>query len=506
MASDRAGAGATSDPALLPAHEQRRRILAGELTAVGLLEACEARVRRHNEALNAVVTFNPAAHDEAAAVDARLAAGDEAGLLAGLVVGIKDVTETAGLRTTYGSPLYADHVPEEDALVVRRLREAGAVILGKTNTPEFAAGGNTWNDVFGVTRNPWDPSRSAGGSTGGGAVAVATGMISLAQGTDLGGSLRIPASFCGVAGLRPTVGLVPTYPSAYLWDDLQVTGFLARTAADIALAIDAVSGASPETPVVAPARRLAEEMRAAEAARRGGPERATADPLRVAYCPDLSGIGIDAAVGAACRAAVDAIEGRGFAVEEIALDLAWARDAYLALRGHWFVSHFHDHLDRIDAFGPNVAANLRSGLEVTMRELGAGENARRRVRERFLELFERFAAVLTPCMAVPPFPAEDNYPTEIGGRPMATYMDWLAPTFLLSLPGLPVACAPAGLDPTGFPVGLQVVVPPYEDARALSIASEIEAAAWQGRPVPRGIAIDLDEDPVERRDAGGRDG
>ncbi|TFG65836.1 MAG: amidase, partial [Gemmatimonadales bacterium] len=172
--------------------------------------------------------------------------------LYGLPVGIKDVTQVGGMRTTFGSPMYADHVPEEDALVVRRLREAGAIILGKTNTPEFAAGGNTFNEVFGRTRNPWNPDLSAGGSTGGGAVGLATGMIALAEGTDLGGSLRIPASFCGVVGLRPSPGLIPTYPSAYLWDNVQVTGPMARTAEDVALMLGAVCGSSPLSPNVQP--------------------------------------------------------------------------------------------------------------------------------------------------------------------------------------------------------------------------------------------------------------
>jgi len=480
VASDRAGAagspaGSVTDPALLPAHEQRRRILAGELTAVGLLEACEARVRRHNEALNALVTLNPAARAEAAEVDARLAAGEDAGPLAGLVVGVKDVTETAGLRTTYGSPRWADHVPEEDALVVRRLRDAGAVILGKTNTPEFAAGGNTWNDVFGVTRNPWDPSRSAGGSTGGGAVALATGMISLAQGTDLGGSLRIPASFCGVAGLRPTAGLVPTWPSAYPWDDLQATGFLAREPADIALALRAVSGPAPDVPVVAPPFEWEDA---------GPPEGSEADALarRLAYCRDVGGIGIEADVERVCREAMYALRDRGATIEEIEIDLSGARHAFLALRGHWFVAHLGEHVDRIDDFGVNVAANLLAGLDVTVQQLGEAERVRGEVRGRLLALFERYAAILTPCMAVPPFPVEQNHPVEIGGRPMETYIDWVAPTFLLSLPGVPVGCVPAGLDSGGLPVGIQVVVPPFRDARALAIAERLRAACPVGLP------------------------
>ena len=463
----------SQDPSLLPAHEQLKRIRGGDLTAADLLKACMARVDRHNQAVNAVVTMNSGAAAEARAVDEKIAAGEDAGPLAGLVVGIKDVTETAGIRTTYGSPLYSDHVPAEDALVVRRLREAGAVILGKTNTPEFAAGGNTWNEVFGATHNPWDLTRSAGGSTGGGAAALATGMVSLAQGTDLGGSLRIPASFCGVVGLRPTPGLVPTYPANYLWDDLQSTGVLGRTAADIGLALKALAGPADETPVVVPPRRRRGEVWV---------EEADLFQRRMAYCPDIAGIGIDPDLDRVCREGIDLLRGWGVTVEEVELDLSYGREAFLALRGHWFVSQFFDDLDRIDAYGVNVGANLRSGLDVTVRELGAAESTRRTMREHLLGLFDSYAAVLTPCMAVPPFLVEQNYPTEIVGRPMDSYVDWLAPTFLLSLPGLPVACTPAGLDASGLPVGLQIVVPPFNEARALAIAGAMQSERPLGPP------------------------
>lgn len=462
-----------SDPALLPAHEQARRIREGELTATELLEACIARVRRHDEAVNAVVTPNPRARAEAKAIDRRIGAGEDPGPLAGLVVGIKDVTETAGIRTTYGSPRFTRNIPEDDALVVSRFREAGAVILGKTNTPEYAAGGNTWNDVFGATCNPWNLTRSAGGSTGGGAAALATGMISLAQGTDLGGSLRIPASFCGVVGLRPTAGLIPTYPSNYLWDDLQVTGVMARSAADISLALKALAGPAPESPLAVPPRRRPGET---------WEEESDLFQRPLAYCRDIAAIGIDPEVEVVCREAVDVVRSWGVEVDEIELDLSYGRDAFLALRGYWFVSQLYEGIDRIDDYGVNVAANLKAGLEVTTRELGAAENTRRRMREQLLGRFDTYAAILTPCMAVPPFPVDENYPEEIAGKPMETYIDWVAPTFLLSLPGVPVASVPAGLDEEGLPVGLQIVVPPFNEPRALAIAGAIQADRPIGFP------------------------
>src|SRR5438105_7717027 len=267
-----------------PATELRRLVADREVSPVEVVQACLARFERYNGAINAVVTLNERALDDAGVLERRLARGEPPGPLCGLPVGIKDVTPVAGLRTTFGSPLYKDHVPTEDALVVRRLREAGAVIIGKTNCPEFAAGGNTFNEVFGRTRNPWDPNRSAGGSTGGGAAALASGMIALAEGTALGGSLRIPASFCGLVGLRPSAGLVPTHPIDWVWDTLQVTGPMARTADDVALMLQAVAGPSDLSPMAQPAAGRDFVGAVNAGVRRGA---------RIAYCQDIAGIGVD---------------------------------------------------------------------------------------------------------------------------------------------------------------------------------------------------------------------
>jgi amidase len=459
--------------ALLPATEIARRVRARELSPVEVLDACLAQIDRHNPALNAVVTLNPRARGEAEALEARLARGEDVGPLAGVTVGIKDVTEVAGVRTTYGSPLFADHVPEHDAQVVERLRAAGAVIVGKTNTPEFAAGGNTFNPVFGRTRNPWNPERSAGGSTGGGAAGLASGMFALAQGTDLGGSLRIPASFCGVVGLRPSVGLVPTWPQDYMWDTMQVTGVMGRAAEDVALGLQAVAGASDRAPLAQPTegRDFAAAVRAADA--RG---------LRVAYCPDIAGIGIDADVERVCRDGALALREAGATVDEIELDLSYGRAAFLALRGLWFVSQLHPHLDKVEHFGPNVANNVRAGLATTVESLGAAEGARRRIWEQFRALHRDYDLLLTPTMAVAPFTVEENFPRTVGGREMATYVDWIAPTFVLSLTGLPVASVPAGLDAAGMPVGLQIVAPPRGEERALAAAAVLQRLRPVGLP------------------------
>lgn len=458
---------------LRPAYELRRLLLGREISAVELIEACLARIEQLNPTINAVVTLNDRALDDARALDERFAGGEEPGLLFGLPVGIKDVTPVAGLRTTFGSPLYSDHVPEHDALIVQRARAAGAVIIGKTNTPEFAAGGNTFNDVFGRTCNPWNPTRSAGGSTGGGAAGLATGMIAVAEGTDLGGSLRIPASFCGVVGLRPSPGLVPTWPSDYAWDTLQVTGCMARTAQDVALALQAVGGPSPLAPV-----GMSLEGRDLPGIVENGPGAG----LRVAYCPDIADIGIDPTIERICSETAFELAQAGAHVEEIGLDLSDARKAFLALRGHWMLAHQFGRLDMLDRFGPNLGGNVRAGLETTTLELGEAEQVRGRVWHRFQQLFERFDHVLTPCMAVAPFPVERNYPETIAGRPMATYIDWVAPTFLLSLTGLPIASVPCGLDDEGLPVGLQVVGRPRCEGEVLALAATIQAARPIGLP------------------------
>lgn len=464
----------------MSATEMRRLIGRRDLSPVEVMEACLAQTDRYNSTINAVVTINEGALDEARQLQKKSSKGDEKGLLYGLPVGIKDVTAVAGLRTTFGSPLYADNIPKEDALVVRRLKEAGAIVLGKTNCPEFAAGGNTFNEIFGLTRNPWNPELSAGGSTGGGAAGLAAGMIALAEGTDLGGSLRIPASFCGVVGLRPSRGLVPTYPTDQLWDNLEVTGPMARTAEDAALMLQAVCGASPLSPICQPTQG----RDFVAAVRTGIPK-----GLRLAYCPDIAGIGIDKEIERICRRAAFEMAQAGAVVEEVQLDLSFGRKAFLALRGYWMVAHQYQRLDKLQQFGSNLAGNVRAGLKVTTEELGAAEHARGRFWQMFHDLFQKFDHLLTPCMAVPPFPVEQNYPDTIGGKKMKTYIDWIAPTFLLSLTGLPVASVPCGLDENGLPVGLQIVGRPLGEEAVLALAKAVQDTNHIGLPSLSGLGV-----------------
>ena len=419
------------------------------------------------------MTLDESAREQAVALERRLAAGEDPGLLCGLPVGIKDVTPVGGLRTTYGSPLYADHVPDEDALVVRRLREAGAVILGKTNTPEFAAGGNTFNEVFGRTRNPWNPELSAGGSTGGGAAALAAGMIALAEGTDLGGSLRVPASFCGLVGLRPSPGLVPTVPSDWPEDDLSVTGPMGRTVADVALMLEAISGPSEEFPLAH--SRAGQDYT-------GAVERGPAEGARVAYVADVAGLGTDPALERVCKEAAESLSDSGVHVEELDLDLSSGFETFLTLRGRWMVEHHRSRLERLHELGPNLAGNIRAGLALVPAEIEAAERTRDDLRRKVRSVLARYDHVLTPCVPVPPFPVEQDYPETIGGRKMDTYIEWISPTFVLTLTGLPVVCVPAGLDPNGLPVGIQIVGPDQGEESALALAGRIEELRPVGRP------------------------
>lgn len=463
------------DLALLPAVEQRRRVGAGEVSARDLVAAALARVERLGPTLNAVITLNPRAMDDAQELDEKAARGEKLGLLHGLPVGIKDVTEVGGLRTTYGSPLYAENVPEEDALVVARLRAAGAVILGKTNTPEFATGGNTFNEVFGRTRNPWNPEKSAGGSTGGGAAALATGQIALAEGTDLGGSLRIPAAFCGVVGLRPSPGFVPTWPSSFLWDSYQVTGGMARSAEDLALMLQAVAGPSDQSPMHQPwaGRDLPAAVARAEQDLKG---------KKLAFCADPVGIGIDAEVEKNCREAAFALREAGAEVEEIKLDLRYAWDPFLALRGFWMLAQQHHRLEHLEKMGANLAGNIRRGQATATEALGHAEQIRTRLWSEFRSFFQKWDLLLCPTLAVPPFPVEENYPATVAGKPMATYIDWVATTFVLSMTGLPAGSVPAGLDANGLPSGLQVLGPAFGEERVLQAEHLVQRLRPLGWP------------------------
>jgi amidase len=451
----------------LPARELARLVREKRVSAVEVLDAHLAAIGRANAGVNAIVTL---AADEARAaakaVDAAVARGAALPPLAGVPVGIKDVTPTAGIRTTWGSELYADHVPDEDGETVVSLKRAGCVVVGKTNTPEFAAGGNTVNRVFGATRNPWDLRMSASGSTGGGAAALAAALVPLAEGSDFGGSLRTPASFCGVVGLRTSTGLVARYPMNMPWHAQNVAGPMARDAEDCALMLDGMTGFSLKLPSSVPAPwSSAYDIVARTDSLRG---------MRLAYAPDIGGTGIDPEVARICSDAARALERDGAAVEEIRPDFSDGVQAFITLRGESMVGNHLDRLDKLDRLNPNLAGNIRLGLDVKILDIARAERKRADIFHRWRALFERYDLVLTPCAPVPPFPVDQNYPTEIAGKKLDNYIAWIAQTFLVSLATLPAASAPAGLTASRLPVGLQIVGPRFSEPKILACAKFVE--------------------------------
>jgi amidase len=455
-----------------------RLIATRAASPVEVLDAHLAVIARVNPRLNAIVTLAAEqARAQARAAEAAVMRGEALGPLGGLPVAIKDVTPTAGIRTTFGSPLYRDHVPQEDAEVVRRLKAAGAIVLAKTNTPEFATGANTINAVFGATRNPWNAALSPAGSSGGSAVAVATGMVPIAQGTDFGASIRVPAAFCGIVGIRPTPGLTPNHPMPLAWDPGQVHGPLTRNAEDAALMLDALVGFSRLSPIsVAPPWQSAVAMVEACQDARG---------QRIAYASDIAGIGVDAEIDAICRTAAVRLRDAGATVEEIAFDVSDGREPYQTWRGAWMVGQQLSRLGQLDQLGVNLRGNVEAGLEITARDLGVAEQKRQEVFHRFCALFERYDVLLIPAAPVKPYPVEMNFPREIDGRKLENYIDWIAPAFLITLVSLPAGSVPAGLTRDGLPVGLQVVAPRFEEPRILSIAKLIQRAHPIGWPPPQ---------------------
>jgi amidase len=445
------------------------------VSPVEVLDAHLKTIARVNPKLNAIVTL--AADDarvSAQQAEAAVMRGDRLGSLHGLPVVIKDITPTAGIRTTFGSPLFKDHVPSEDAEVVRRLKAAGAIVLGKTNTPEFAAGANTFNDVFGVTRNPWNPALSPSGSSGGSAVAVATGMVPLAQGTDFGCSIRMPASFNGIVGIRPTPGLTPNTPMPLAWDPGQVHGPLARTAEDAALMLDAIVGFSRASPIsVAPPWPSARAVVA---------EANDVKGLRIAYVSDISGIGVEPEIDAICRASALSLRDAGAIVEEIKFDIADGKEPYQAWRGLWMVGQQFANLDRLEAFGINLKGNVKAGLKVTPLDFAASEQKRMELFARFAKFFEAYDLLITPQSPVKQFPVEMNFPTLINGKKLDNYTDWIAGSFLITLMSLPGGSVPAGMTSDRLPVGIQIVGPRFEEPLILSAMKTVQRSHPIGWP------------------------
>lgn len=471
---------ASDDLVNLSACDAVSLLRAGKVSPLELVEAAAARIEQVEPRVNALPhRFLDQAREQAKRFDPRRAPDrlrNHPGWLAGLPIAVKDYNDVGGQPTTYGSPLFADNVPARSDATVRRLEARGAIPVAKSNVPEFA-GANTFNTVYGATRNPWDLSRTVGGSSGGAAAALASGSVWLATGNDLGGSLRIPASYCGIVGLRPSVGRVPRPAGCLPYDPLWVEGPMARSVADLALMLDAEAGFTPEDPLSLPAPSLS--FGAAAATRRA--------PRRVGFSVDLGqGRAVDREVAALCRAAAGRFAERGARVDEACPDLAGGIDCFQVLRAQMFAAVRGEllpkHRDRI---APEIVWNLEKGLGLTAEEIQRAERTRQRIYHAVVAWFAEYDMLACPTVALPPFPVEQRYPTEINGEPLSTYIDWMFLTFVLTLTGCPAISVPCGFTAGGLPVGLQLVGPPQGDAALLCGAQALEDALRLRGTVPR---------------------
>ena len=482
----------TAGPCDLSAVEARRLIGRKALSPVELLESCLRRIEAVNPAVNAFVALDTdRARTDAREAEAAVMRGDHLQPLHGLPVGIKDLQETAGLRTTYGSPIFRDFVPENDCGVVARIRAAGGIVLGKTNTPEFGAGANTRNAVYGATGNPFDPARSAAGSSGGSAAALAAGMAPLCSGSDTGGSLRNPAAFCGIVGFRPSPGLVPSEKRGLGWSCLPVPGPMARNVPDTALLLSAMASDDAYDP-------LAYTLHARPV--RG--EKALFHPVRqidlstlsLAFSEDFGMAPVEETVRAAFRGVAAAASKLFRASGEAHPDCTDGDTAFEVLRAGNFL---HAHLEKVQTrpqdVGPNVRANVEEGLRYALTDHVRAAAAQTRIYRDFQRFFEKHDVLITPAITISPRPWRELYPSEIDGKPTRTYFHWLALAYYVTLTGHPAISLPVGTDPKGMPFGLQIVGPRGGDAFVLGVAAALEEAFASDpalrRPVPDVAAL-----------------
>jgi len=459
----------------LSATELRKLLAERTISPVEVVEDCLARIAAINPAVNAVVTLDEdGARTAARTAEAALLRGDDLGPLQGIPVLIKDTQDTAGLRTTYGSPLFANHVPATDQGSVARLRAAGAIILGKTNTPEWAAGGNTRNPVHGATGNPFDPSRSAAGSSGGSAVALACGMAPLASGSDTGGSLRNPAAYAGIVGMRPSYGLVASERRAFGWSSLSTDGPMARSVSDVALMLSVMASDDARDPL---AYTLPGESVRGGAARWISPPSADLANLRIAYTEDFGFAPTERAIRRVFRDRVGRIAPVVSECREGTPDCSGADDAFAVLRAAMFVAmHGKTYRERPDMLGPNVKANVEEGLRYSLEDYARAATAQTRIYRSFQSFFATCDVLVSPTITLSPRPWTELFPAEIDGQPTSSYFHWLALAYGVTLAGHPALSLPCGVDEAGLPFGLQIVGPRGGDAIVLSVAAAFESA------------------------------
>jgi amidase len=449
-----------------------------ELSCREVMEAHLAQIESVNPKVNAIVTqVQPEqALSRALALDEALARGDETARLHGLPVAHKDLVPTRGLRTTFGSPIFRNHVPDHDALIVERIGNAGGITIGKTNTPEFGAGSQTFNEVFGETLNPYDTSKTCGGSSGGAAVALACGMIPLADGSDLGGSLRNPANFCNVVGFRPSPGRVPVWPTPTAWFPLMVEGPMARTVRDVALMLSAIAGPDPRSPISIPepgrlfARLLERDFKG----------------VRIAWSSNLGGLPVDRRVTGVLESQRGVLEDLGCTVVEGQPDFSGADEIFRIWRGWLFALRYgallktHRHMMK-----DTVVWNIEEGLKITGSQIGEAEVKRTELYHRVQAFLKKNEFLICPVNQVPPFDVKERWVKVIEGVQMKTYIDWMRTCYYITVTGLPAISVPCGFTPEGLPVGMQIVGRHNDDFGVLQLGHAFEQATqlWKRRPL-----------------------
>ena len=461
----------------MSAVEMARLIRAKKLSARETLAAHLKQIERVNPKVNAVVTLAPEmAADAAAKADEMQAHKEPLGPLHGLPVAHKDLLETRGIRTTFGSPLYKDYIPTEDDIVVERMRRAGAIVIGKTNTPEFGAGSQTFNTVFGATHNPYDLTKTCGGSSGGAAVTLACGFAPVVSGSDTGGSLRNPAAFCNVVGFRPSIGRVPNPKAAFAWSTLSTSGCLGRSVADLAFVLSTIAGPDSRAPlsINEPGERFARPL---DRSFKG---------VRVAWFKDLGGVPFDARVRAVVDGHVKTFESLGCVVEQAEPDFTLAEIAFRVLRAWNSANTYGARLkEHPDAFKDTLKGEIEEGLRLTGMDVARAETAHGQLWRRFQAFLEKYEYFVLPTTQLPAFDVNTPYPTEIAGVRFNNYIDWMKSCWYISATGNPAASVPGGFTPEGLPVGVQIVGRDKEDFSVLQMAHAFEQSTGfdKKRPV-----------------------
>jgi amidase len=461
-----------SELCFTPASKLARLVHRRDLSVSELMKAFIAQIERVNPKVNAIVTFLPEqALRAASAMDRKRAKPP----LAGLPIAHKDLVPTRGIRTTFGSLVYENHVPQENHLIVDRLAAAGAILIGKTNTPEFGSGSQTFNRVFGATRNPYDLSKTCGGSSGGAAAAVASGMLPFADGSDLGASLRNPGNYCNVVGFRPSPGRVPSWPAADAWETLAVMGPIARTVEDCAFLLSAMAGPDPRAPVsiAEPGSLFAK------------PLKRDFRKVRVAWSRDLGGLPLDPRVTAVLESQKNVFQDLGCILEPAEPDFSGATEAFETQRAVNYLARFGHLLEKHrDKLKDDVIWNIEQGKRLTPEKIARALSLRTELFHRMRKFLEEYEFLLCPVNQLPPFPVEEEWPREVAGEKMGNYLDWMKSCYYVTITSHPAISVPAGFTPEGLPVGLQIVGRYRDDFSVLQLAHAFEAhrRLWKRRP------------------------